>query len=95
MVINPLHNNVLIEVIKEKKTSFGLIIPEIETEKVSKGFVKAVGPGFYDLKCDKIRPVFLKKGDCVIFNRHNAIEFVENCINYVLVSEDDIYGIIL
>ncbi len=95
MIISPLRNNVLIEIVKEKKTSFGLIIPELTTEKACRGFVKAVGQGYYDHKFDKVNMSTLKIGDYVVFNKLDSIEFIEDGVNYVLVSEDNIYGVIL
>ena len=92
MNINPFHDNILIELIKERKTAFGLIVPETVVDKISKGFVKAVGPGRCNSKDGSFKQTAAKKGDCVIFNKQNSIEFVEDGISYALVSEEDVYG---
>lgn len=95
MIFKPLHDNILVEVVKEKKTSFGLIIPEMELERVAKGYVCETGSGRYDFKTGTLKQSVLKKGDCVLFNKNASVELVDSGKSYVIISEDNVYGIVI
>lgn len=91
MIIKPLFNNVLIELIKEKKMNSAIVLVDTASEKIGRGVVKEVGCGRFYPEIMKTRPISLKIGDCVLFNLQLAKEIVESGITYFLVSEDDIY----
>lgn len=95
MKIKPLGNNVVIAPITEDdKTPGGIVLPDThEKEKPAKGKVVAVGVGKLDAHGKKIA-MQVKKGDKVIFKKYSADEFKEKDVEYLVISEDDIIGII-
>ncbi|MFC1721729.1 co-chaperone GroES [Patescibacteria group bacterium] len=95
MKIKPLGNNVMIEPITEDaKTPGGIVLPDThEKEKPAKGKVLAAGQGKVDVNGKKM-PMSVKKGDNVLFKKYSADEFKEGDSEYIIVSEEDIIGII-
>lgn len=95
MKIKPLGNNVVIEpVTEDEKTPGGIVLPDThEKEKPAKGKVLAAGPGKVDAHGKKV-PMSVKKGDKVIFKKYSADEFKEGDSEYIVVTEEDIIGII-
>lgn len=91
--ITPLKDRVIIERIKERKTSNGIIIPEtVSGEKPQKGKVVAVGPG----KSHEGNTLELevKVGDEVIFGKYSGTEIKIDGNEYLVMKEEDIIGII-
>lgn len=93
--LKPLGDRVLIERTekKEDKTPGGLIIPETAKEKPTRGKVLAVGPGKRDENGERI-PVDVKKGDIVLFGKWGGKEVKIRGKEYLLMKEEDIFGII-
>ncbi len=94
-MFKPLHNYVLLQRIEEEnKTAGGIIIPDNAKEKPSRGRVVAVGDGIYD-DGQKI-PMSVKKDDVVLFAKwaSSANEVKIDGIDYVLIKESDILGIL-
>lgn len=91
----PIQDRVLIEVdAAEDKTPGGIHIPESARKGVTRGVVRAVGPG----KMSE-RGVFvetrLKVGDRVVFGKYSGNEFEDAERRTLrLCSEDDVYGVI-
>ncbi len=93
--IKPLHDRVLIQEdtdSKEKKTSFGLIIPvTVNDDKGSKrGVVVAVGSGRHE--DGKVVPISVKIGNKVLFQWGDKIKVGEE--EYYIVRESEILAII-
>ncbi len=94
MKIRPLKDRVLVVRIEEKeKTTGGIIIPDTAKEKPQKGEVIAVGPGKWDEKGKRIPPE-VKKGDRVLFGKYAGNEIKVDGVEHLIMSEDDILGII-
>jgi len=94
MKIKPLSDRVLVVGIEEKeKTSGGIIIPDTAKEKPQEGKVVAVGPGKWDEKGKRI-PLEAKKGDHVLFGKYAGNEIKIDGVEYLIMREDDILGII-
>ncbi len=94
MEIKPLGDRVLVkpmEVGEGKKG--GIIIPDSAKEKPQEGKVVAVGPG---KKTDdgKVLPMNVKKGDRVLMPKYGGTEVKIDDVEYQIVREDDILGII-
>jgi chaperonin GroES len=93
--IKPLGNRVLIERSKAKTTKGGILLPETAKEKPKEGVVIAVGPGKMD-ENGKLEPMYLKVGNTVLFSSYSGTE-VKNADNdqeYLILSEDDVLGIL-
>lgn len=95
MKIHPLYDRVVVKRNKEDKTSSGgIILTSASKEKPNQGEVIAIGNGKI-LDNGDVRPLSVAVGDTVIFGRYadnNTIE--EGDDEYIILNENDIYGII-
>ena len=90
----PLHDRVVVRRIEaEAKSAGGIIIPDTVKEKPQEGEVVAVGPGGRDEGGQLIRPE-VKAGDKVLFAKYSGTEYKVDEIEYLILSEKDILGII-
>ncbi|MEX0594671.1 MAG: co-chaperone GroES, partial [Patescibacteria group bacterium] len=72
----------------------GIIIPDTASkEKPQEGEVVAVGPGRLDKDGQRIA-IELKKGDKVLFENWGGKDYKANDIDYKILREDEILGII-
>ena len=93
--IKPLGNRVLIKRSKAVATKGGILLPDSAQEKPKEGVVVAVGPGKVDDKGVK-ESLYVKVGDRVLFSSYAGTEVknVENDDEYLILTEDDILGIL-
>lgn len=94
MNIKPLGDKVILEPIKiEEKTKSGIVLPDTaEKEKPEQGKVVAVGEGKV---VDGIRyKPHIKEGETVLFKKYSADEFKMDDRELLVVSEEDIIGVI-
>ncbi|MEA2112925.1 MAG: co-chaperone GroES [Patescibacteria group bacterium] len=97
-LIIPLADRVLVRPLTdkelEKKSNFGIIIPEsIDEDKVrDQGVVMAVGEGKYD--DGKLNPMTVKVGDKVVFSRYGFDEIKLKGEEYFILKEENILAII-
>jgi len=94
MKLRPLHDRILVKrVEEERQTKGGIIIPDTATEKPIEGNVIAVGKG--KLADDgKIIPLDVKKGDRILFGKYGGTEVKTDGVEYLIMREDDVLGII-
>ena len=94
MKIVPLRDRVLLKRLgEEEKTKGGIIIPDTAKEKPQEGKVVAIGPGKPD-KEGKRTPRDIKKEDRVLFGKYAGTEIKVDGVEYLIMQEDDILGII-
>jgi chaperonin GroES len=95
MKVRPLDDRVLVVGIEEKEeeTTEGIIIPDMAKEKPQEGEIAAVGPGKWDEDGKRI-PLEVKTGDRVLFDKYTGNEIKIDGVEYLIMSEDDILGII-
>jgi chaperonin GroES len=94
MKFRPLHDRVVVTRIDaENKTAGGIIIPDTAKEKPTEGEVIAVGPGGRD-ESGKLIPIELKKGDRVLFGKWSGTEVKIDGVEYLIMKESDIMGVI-
>ena len=94
MKIRPLSDRVLVLRIEEKqKTKGGIIIPDTAKEKPQEGKIAAVGPGKLDENGKRI-PLEVKKDDRVLFGKYSGNEIKVEGVEYLIMSENDILGIL-
>jgi chaperonin GroES len=92
--IRPLHDRVVIERLDdERKSAGGIVIPDTAQEKPVRGKVVAVGPGKI-LENGEVRPLAVKVGDTILFGKYSGTEVKIDNKEYVVMREDDIFGII-
>ena len=94
MKIRPLGDRVLVKRLEpEEKKKGGIIIPDTAKEKPQQGEVVAVGPGKLDEKGNRQKPD-VKKGDRILFGKYAGSEIEIDDVEYLIMGEDDILGII-
>ena len=77
----------------EKKLASGIIIPEtVDKEKPVKGEVVAVGPGKFEE--GKRVSIQVNVGDTVLFSRYGYDEVKIEGVEYYILSESNILGIL-
>ncbi len=94
-MLKPLNNYVLLQRIEEEnKTAGGIIIPDNAREKPSRGTVIAVGDGV--IENGARIPMSVTVGDTVLFAKWaaSANEVKIDGVDYVLIKESDILGIL-
>ncbi|HVY54563.1 MAG TPA: co-chaperone GroES [Thermodesulfobacteriota bacterium] len=94
MKVRPLHDKVLVERLDtEETTKGGIIIPDTAKEKPQEGKVVAVGTGRI-LEDGTKKPLEIKKGDKVLFNKYGGIDISIEGADYLILREEDILAIV-
>jgi chaperonin GroES len=94
MKIRPLQDRVIVErVEEEQKTKGGIIIPDTAKEKPMEGKIKAVGKGKVGENGKQIK-LDVKAGDRVLFSKYAGTEIKIDGVEYLIMREDDILGVI-
>ncbi|HUT55479.1 MAG TPA: co-chaperone GroES [bacterium] len=94
MKIKPLQDRVLVTRIeKEEKTAGGIIIPDTAKEKPAEGKIVAVGPGKTTDE-GKVIKLDVKVGDHVLFAKYGGTEVKVDGVEYLLMREEEILGVI-
>lgn len=94
MKIRPLNDRILVQRLEEEdKSAGGIIIPDSAKEKQAQGKVIAAGPGKVDDSGKRVK-LQVKKGDVVLFSKYGGTDVKLDGIDYLIMREDDILGII-
>ncbi len=91
----PLGDRVVVERTEEQEqvSAGGIIIPDTAKEKPTQGLIVSVGPG--KRRDDgTIDALTVKSGDKVLYGKWGGNEIKIDGKEYLLMKEDDIYGII-
>lgn len=92
--IQPLGDRVLVHPLEaEEVKQGGIIIPDTAKEKPQEGEVVALGTGKRD-DDGKTVEFTVKKGDKVLISKYGGTEVKIDGVNYLIMREDDILGII-
>lgn len=93
--IRPLSDRVVVKPVeREEKTKTGIYLPDTASkERPMEGTVLAVGEGRRDDN-GKLIPMNVKVGDRVIFAKYSGTEFKLDDVEYLILSEKDILGIV-
>ena len=95
MKIKPLHDRILVKRLEEEeKTKGGIIIPDSAKEKPIEGEVIAVGAGKVGDDGKRIS-LDVKVGDRVLYSKYGGTEVKIECVENLILREDDILGIIV
>ena len=91
-MIKPLHDYVLLEKVEaEKKTASGIVLTEASKEKPSYAIVKAVGEG--KLVDGQLVKPSVAVNDKAVYKKYSGTEVKVDDVEYILVPESDILGI--
>lgn len=88
----PLADRVLVLRDANTRTAGGVLLPDSQKKKVTRGVVLAVGPGKLSSTGERL-PMHVKVGDRVLFGHYAAYECSINGKEYLVMSQDDILGI--
>jgi chaperonin GroES len=93
--IRPLADRVVIKPVdREEKTKGGIYLPDTASkERPMEGTILAVGEGRRD-DSGKLIPMSVKAGDKVLFAKYSGTEYKVDEIEYLILAEKDILGII-
>ena len=93
--IRPLADRVVVKPAdREEKTKSGIYLPDTASkERPMEGTVLAVGEGRLDDDGRRV-PMSVKAGDKILFAKYSGTEFKIDEIEYLILSEKDILGII-
>jgi len=94
MKLRPLQDRILVQRVKEEeKTKGGIIIPDTAKEKPVEGRVIAAGIGKLSEEGNRIA-LEVKKGDRILFGKYSGNEIKIEGKEYLIMSEDDVLGVI-
>lgn len=92
--LKPLGQRVLLKRIEaEQKTAGGLFLPDNAQEKPQEAEVIAVGTGGRDNE-GKLIEFTVKPGDRVLVSKYGGTEIKLDGVDYLILSENDILGVI-
>ncbi|AKL97538.1 co-chaperone GroES [Endomicrobium proavitum] len=93
-MIRPLGDKILVKPLEAKEVvKGGIIIPDTAKEKPQEGEVIAAGKG-KTTEDGKVIALDVKKGDKVLFGKYSGTEVKIDNVQYLIMSQDDILGII-
>ncbi|MFH0735386.1 MAG: co-chaperone GroES [bacterium] len=92
--IKPLHDRVIVKPSEaEEKTKGGIILPDTVKEKPIEGKVVAIGTGKVTEE-GKVLPLTVKVGDVVLYGKYSGTEIRVDQVDYLIMRESDIFGIV-
>ncbi len=95
MNVKPLGDKVLVKRAEARdRTDSGLYLPESAKDKPREGEVMATGAGLLNKETGDYMPFSIKKGDRVLFTSYAGTEVKIDGTEYLIMTEDDILGII-
>jgi len=93
-VIRPLGERVVVKPLPgEEITKGGIVLPDTAKEKPQEGKVVAVGSGRL-LDSGQRVPIDLKAGDKVLFTKYSGNEVKIDNVEYLIMRESDILGVV-
>lgn len=91
--IKPLGNRLVVKRSKAQTSKGGIILPDSAREKPREGEVIAAGPGKMNENGQK-EAMSVKAGDRVLFGSYAGTEVKQDNEEYLILSEEDILGIL-
>jgi chaperonin GroES len=94
MSLRPLSERIRVEsVAEDEKNKGGLFIPDTAKEKPAEGKVIATGNGRMG-EDGKLLAMDVKVGDRVLFSKYGGTEVKIDGIDYVIMRQDDVLGVV-
>lgn len=91
--IKPLGNRVVVQRSKAQTSKGGILLPDSAQERPREGQVIAAGPGKIN-ESGQLEPISVKVGDRVLFGSYAGTEVKHDEEEYLILSEDDLLGIL-
>ncbi|MBI4583385.1 MAG: co-chaperone GroES [Planctomycetes bacterium] len=93
--IRPLSDRVIIRPEEPvERSAGGIYLPDTAKEKPARGKVIAVGAGRLVEKTGERLPLAIKVGDQVLYGKYSGSEVKVNGIEYTIVKEQEILGVL-
>lgn len=93
-MIRPLGDRVVVKPLaSEEVTKSGIVLPDTAKEKPQQGEVVAVGSGRL-LDSGQRVAIDLKVGDKILFSKYSGNEVKLNDVDYLILREMDVLGVI-
>ena len=95
MKVRPLGDKIIVKRDEAAtQTDSGIFLPESAKDKPKQGKIIAVGNGLLNRESGEYMPFTVKKGDSVIFSSYSGTEIKIDDQDYLIMTEDDILGIV-
>ncbi len=95
MKVRPLGEKILVKRAEaQSKTDAGIFLPESAKDQPKEGKIIALGSGILNKDTGEYMPFTVKKGDRVIFTSYAGTEVKIGDDEMLILSQDDILGII-
>ena len=95
MKVRPLGDKILIKRAEaQDMTDAGIFLPESAKDTPKEGEIIALGSGILNKETGEYMPFTVKEGDRVIFSSYSGTEVKIEDEELLILSEDDILGII-
>ncbi len=95
MKVRPLGDKILLKRAEaQDKTESGIFLPESAKDQPKEGKIIAVGEGILNKETGSYMPFSVKKGDRVIFSSYSGTEVKLGDDEFLILTEDDILGVI-
>ncbi len=95
MKVRPLGDKILVKRAEaQDKTDSGIYLPESAKDQPKEGKVVALGSGILNKETGEYMPFTVSMGDRVIFSSYSGTEVKIGDDELLIVSEDDVLGII-
>ena len=95
MNVRPLGDKILLKRAEpEERTEAGIFLPESAKDQPREGKIIALGEGILNKETGSYMPFSVKKGDRVIFSSYSGTEVKLDDEEYLILTEDDILGVI-
>ncbi len=95
MKVRPLGDKLLVKRDEaQTKTDSGIFIPESAKDKPKQGKIVALGSGILNKESGKYMPFTVKKGDTILFTTYSGTEIKIDGETYLIMTEEDVLGVI-
>ena len=95
MKVKPLGDKLIVKrADPQTQTESGIYLPESAKDKPREGEIIATGKGILNRESGEYMPFSVKNGDRVIFSSYSGTEIKIDNTEYLIMTEDDILGII-
>ncbi len=95
MKVRPLGDKILIKrADARQRTDSGIFLPESAKDKPREGTIMALGNGILNKETGDYMPFSVKKGDTVLFTSYGGTEIKVDGQDLLIMTEDDILGVI-
>lgn len=91
--LKPLSNRLVVKRSKAQTSKGGILLPDSAQEKPREGEVVAAGPGKRN-EDGVVEAMSIKVGDRVLFGSYAGTEYKSDEEDYLILSEDDVLGIL-